>query len=429
MCRCSFANTAAAGMRSPLWHRECLMPGVIAIHIPPSGATTTVLHQNSTQSCYKYPSPGQGPTGFWAWPRIQGQLWFQDHVDLKTRLQDGGNWTLDIYSQNDHFGLFMTLYINFLVWVTYVQSNTYTDTEIYFNKYEYKFFIEIQIEICRIKHKYTESNTNVLNQVVWGWYGKSNTCSGSGTNNFSLPAHTMESCHRPPGCPSHPTDILSFQLAIQRLPAHTMESCHRPPGCPSHPTDILSFQLAIQRLPAHTMESNHRPPGCPSHPTDILSFQLAIQRLPAHTMESSHRPPGCPSHPTDILSFQLAIQRLPAHTMESTHRPPGCPSHPTDILSFQLAIQRLPAGTMESGHRRHSYTTDRGSAQKPRSKKSSKKFWDPAAKAWRLQSLGNFLKSKQYPVRTQVVRDRTLGSGVGWGAVHDIHTCPPAKCW
>ena len=307
-----------------------------------------------------------------------------------------------------------------------------TDTKIYFNKYEYKYLKNFSL---KYKYKYAESNTNTntLNQIQTCWikytYGKWNTCSGSDTNNFSLPARTMESSHRPPGCPSHPNDILSFQLAIQRLPAHTMESNHRPPGCPSHPTDILSFQLAIQRLPAHTMESSHRPPGCPSLPNDILSFQLAIQRLPAHTMESSHRPPGCPSHPTDILSFQLAIQRLPAHTMESSHRPPGCPSLPNDILSFQLAIEQLAAPTMESSHRRHGYTTDRGSAQKPRSKKFSKKFWDPAAKTWRLQSLGNFLKSKQYPVRTQVVRDRTLGSGVGWGAVHDIHTCPPAKCW
>ena len=32
--------------------RDCLTPGAVALHIPPSGATTTVSRQISTQSCY-----------------------------------------------------------------------------------------------------------------------------------------------------------------------------------------------------------------------------------------------------------------------------------------------------------------------------------------------------------------------------------------
>ena len=32
--------------------RDCLTPGVVALHIPPSRATTTVSRQKSSQSCY-----------------------------------------------------------------------------------------------------------------------------------------------------------------------------------------------------------------------------------------------------------------------------------------------------------------------------------------------------------------------------------------
>ena len=34
--------------------RDCLTPGVVALHIPPSRATTTVSRQKSSQSCYNY---------------------------------------------------------------------------------------------------------------------------------------------------------------------------------------------------------------------------------------------------------------------------------------------------------------------------------------------------------------------------------------
>ena len=51
-------NISALAPRRRLAHmtacdtRDCLMPGVVALHIPPSGATTTDSHKKSTQSCY-----------------------------------------------------------------------------------------------------------------------------------------------------------------------------------------------------------------------------------------------------------------------------------------------------------------------------------------------------------------------------------------
>ena len=55
---------AVAGMRSPLWHTW--LP-VVTLHILPSGATTTISHQKSTQSCYN-----GWPMHVW-WENCMGQ--------------------------------------------------------------------------------------------------------------------------------------------------------------------------------------------------------------------------------------------------------------------------------------------------------------------------------------------------------------------